>query len=898
MKRIALAVLLLASLAPRAHAQVSWGGQRLTDVGQPSSANDAATKTYVDTHSGGGGGGTSGITQLTGDGTAGPGSGSQVFTLAASGITAATYGSATAVMVCAIDAKGRATSCSSTTISIPSTAISDSTSLGRSLMTVGSAGAAQTLIALVPGTNVQAQDAELQAIAGLTSAADRLPYFTGSGTASLAPYTSLARTWDAFTTSAQQTAAINAFTSSLPGLATASGGGTANFMLADGTWVPALKLSGGAMTGTLNMNGQAITGTSLYYHGSEIDNGNKTGASQSIGTFTAGDRQKITLTGAVSSSTWTVPAGVVDWRLKVCQDATGIPHTIVWPTSPAITWETSGGTAPTLSTGAGLCDFIAFYNDGTTVWGIPNVPSSGGGGGALTIAGDATGSVTVPGTLTLTNVNAPTGFTHAGTVVNTEVAAPGTPAAGKVTTWTDSTDARFHDKNPAGTIATTVVPDTGAANNYINAISPAGVITKSQPSFSNLSGTGTCAQEPALAGVVTSSAGSCTTAFASTTGTGATVQATSPTLVTPTFSGGATVSSGGIAMGGTSITATQVYGYTRLGNGNKGGASPALLAWSAGSWQSLTQTSTFTGTPTWTLPSISQSLRLDVCMDATGGYSWLWPAGITWVGGVAPVPVNTANACTRFTFTYDGTTTSGTSSVLYALTASLGSSAFGAGKTLLRCSTLTTGTTLAKAAGTTLAQAWLWGGGAGGGGCVASATGTGCVAGGGSSGAKAFYQTTTIPAVTWTYAIGAPGAGGTTSGTTGSVGGSTTLNDGTTTCTAPGGNGGLGMATASATINMILGGAPPSVSTNCTINGAGPPGGFAMMAATATMAHSGDGGSTEYGGGGQGRVTNGAGNPGVGAGAGGGGAYVLGNAGAAAAGGAGIAGAIELCEYQ
>ena len=116
----------------------------------------------------------------TGDAT-----GSTALTLATVNANVGSFGSATQVATFTVDGKGRTTAAGNATISVPATAISDSTAAGRAVVTAATATA--------------------------------------------------------------QTALFDVFTSAAKGLAPASGGGTSNFLRADGTWA-APASGGGSLT--------------------------------------------------------------------------------------------------------------------------------------------------------------------------------------------------------------------------------------------------------------------------------------------------------------------------------------------------------------------------------------------------------------------------------------------------------------------------------------------------------------------------------------------------------------------------------------------------------------------------------------------------------------------------
>ncbi len=145
-----------------------------------------------------------------------------------------------------------------------------SSSVGDAVYVAANAATARSALGLVIGTDVQAQDAELQAIAGLASAADRLPYFTGAGAAALATFTAAARTFVAAADAAAQRGVLglgslatqNANTVALTG-GTINGPVVSKAGLSLGGWHPN-RYHGGQTTVPSSTQTLALSANTLY----------------------------------------------------------------------------------------------------------------------------------------------------------------------------------------------------------------------------------------------------------------------------------------------------------------------------------------------------------------------------------------------------------------------------------------------------------------------------------------------------------------------------------------------------------------------------------------------------------------------------------------------------------
>jgi len=248
--------------------------------------------------------------------------------------------------------------------------------------------AARTNLGLAIGTDVQAYDTNLAAIAGLVSAADRVPYFTGSGTAALATFTAAGRALAAGAdASAQRTtlglgslataSTINGGNWSGTDLAVTDGGTGASTALAART---NLGLAIGTDVQAYDANLAAFAGLTLVADRLPYANGTGTLA---LATFTAAGRalvddadasaQRTTLGVAIGSN-----VQAYDTDLAAIAALTSSADTVAYATG-AGTWALTGFTAA----GRALVDDADATAQRTTL-GLGSIATQSAGSVAIT----------------------------------------------------------------------------------------------------------------------------------------------------------------------------------------------------------------------------------------------------------------------------------------------------------------------------------------------------------------------------------------------------------------------------------------------------------------------------------------------------------------------------------
>lgn len=251
-------------------------------------------------------------------------------------------------------------------------AVADLTATGRSIIDDTSIAAVKTTLGLTIGTDVQAYDAELAALAGVVSAADKVPYFTGIGMAAVTDLTAAGRALIDDVAASNQRTTLGSTTvgdavfiaATAAAARTAIGAGTISTQASD-----AVSITGGTITG--------ITDLTVADGGTGRSTGTTAYALVATGTTATGVQQTLANGattevlvggGAVALPVWTTATGsgapVRATSPVLVSPELGTPASGV---ATNLTGTASGLTAGNVTTNANLTGPVTSSGNATTI---------------------------------------------------------------------------------------------------------------------------------------------------------------------------------------------------------------------------------------------------------------------------------------------------------------------------------------------------------------------------------------------------------------------------------------------------------------------------------------------------------------------------------------------------